>query len=1558
MPKFPESFLEQRGPYWFDQEVDYALTPYRDQHSSLLERIGNVTENALDGISSGSQPASASGWSAVPVNATGIKGTNYIPDASHEYMHNYQIFLSPPSGNFSSGNIAVELDKLQSMGISHLRVFQNMYGFSVDRDDHITNLTTFANMCSGRDLQIILVMFDGIGAEYSKAEEFWYAPWYELLGQSGNGSGVFDPLSRTNHDLLANSNSRLAKFSGDTHALFKNKSKLPGVGLGDWLSAPGQWWIQTRTDTVNQIVTPNNYPGYPAESGHSGFWRLMEDYIDETLNVFSGELSGTLHSVDLLNEGELSSHIYLTNPSLFDPNSPAYVPDYVTNEFALSMPLSQSHAYDRLANFCAYWTRHIHTEHSGVPVTLGHYEILHGVELLLKINYFGADCLPDYYSFHAYGDGWLMDPMISDMTGNFQSQLSGFSPIGNIGPITEYRDFVLNEFWRTDANTDDSLKWSLHYLNNHGVGGVFWGAFQTQAFNTEVNTDDWLWHTGNAPSYELYPSLGIMGHYPAGTLLERNPTLIEYVSGWCHSGYAPEPVRYFVSGESYINNYSGIGSTNLSVSQYPNGPFHNQVNPERLSWFFTRETVDPNFYFENISGGTLNSNLIQRGIFNPYPGLGPSNKRNRNTVANSKLSGEWTQIDEAYVAKSINIFYYPGGDRRVDGDYFVKTWISNSGVYNPDLYYDQYFTEAHVKAFRAQPPSASFYRENDHPSSSQTSSDTSVLIDNANEDIGADLGSPESSTGLFGGYSPNYTGFTGIIDPLDLRGCNYVCTPSYTGFSNPVKMFLDYTGYGSYNEDAVSGDLQALKDVGIGTIRVFQNPWGYIYDRNQHINNLSGFANLCIDMEMKMILTLFEGVGYDAGILPPYHGWHTIVSDTPTNYWDINSDTNTHLSVLSTSGILAAFDYLQEASYANGSYVDNFKPGFWIGFPGAGYLGTFEHVTGGYGGETTPGYPDSTFVTDGGASRIARHSGFWQVMIDYARDVCDVFTGEYRDALLAVDIINEPEVSVFPDTIYAVRSSAALGEYTGLLPYNPANSLEESLLASALANERSIAFHAYWNDLIRNEYAYPTTLSSLGHGEAFFTYYEMFVTHRSPFDIMSFHDYGPGYVWDPLMATLSSLGRTLFGDIPLCVNECWRQNNGGDKALLFNLWEAQKYGISVINWSILEDNAFGGSLESFTGSYWPFADITGYQRYPDTGIIRRLHYYSGQDHTGSEVLTHVRRPDLTGYLAEYYSGGTISEPLYYTVEGPTFVEPGKSYNYSIVDQHRRPMTKGNERIHWRVYALGDFTNSGFDPRLGGGVKANSVYGIGTTLASSDSPVTTTEGHHLFPSAGSILECLSGSAYDLDSTVFEYQVPYSTETRDILIGGMISHNRNMDPNDFNNLQLETVYPKRIRVKKSYPFLWKKSYYFDENPLEWVGGPIGSDDLKTSDFKVTDDYENSYSAERHYYRKFFLSYVGSETLSGTKVFLENLSHTGHLKIALEKNDGDSAETLTSLPQNFVTTDFEYVTGYDEGLLYGTLTPGDSFGVWVQFNFNDPYMEPDTLIDGSFKISVEGF
>lgn len=1524
--KFPEYLTNNYSilrHYSLDNEITRSSYPLSADSMSPLAVSGVDTVIPEDAV-------------AVPVTISGIRGINYLPNTTSTYYYNHQIFLSPPSGSFVSGSIATELDTLSGLGIKHLRVFQNMYGFAVDRDQHVANLSTFANMCKTRDIKIILVMFDGVGAEFfhNNITAEWFSPWYHLI--STNGSGNFDPASRTNHQLVANTSSGwLRNFTRSTETFFNSylEDSHPYTKWGNWFAGPGSTYIATRSIAPSESVLASNYPQFPTDSDHSGMWQLMMDYIDETMNVFSGaSLTGTLHSIDLMNEPEVGTQIFSDNPYLS-----AFMPISVITEFYGRMPIIQTHCYDKFANFLSYWTKHIHVDHPNTPVTIGFFDVLQGAYMLLKMNTFGSSYLPDYYSFHSYGDGWLMSGLASQLSGDLQNSLANISQAGVL-PITELRPAILNEVWRSDRNTDESLKWTLRYMNSGNVGVVMWAPFYTPAFNIAVEDRIHQKPSGTF-SYTYYPGIGIYHYNSDNTLVARNQDTISYISGWCHSGYTPIPSRYIVYGPHKWSYAYGKDSVYYRIQEITtSGVYATGVNT-KIHWLVSKTptvyTIEP-----HTVTGSYNVTYMPdvNTLFTPHPLLGLSEIKYGGDLTGNPTLERWSEL-----------IYYGSGTTSLsydfvavaDGDYLIQAWISNSGAYDPDNTFDsQYFIQAHPIRTRVEPIRNSLgdFRAGNRQFSWSSEYEDEFLN--------------ETASGVDGPYLASVAGLN-VGDISNVRGCNYICNAGYSGYRVNWRLFLDHTGLGAYDPIAIQDDLDIFEGYGIEYIRAWSSLWGYFTNRTQYINNLTTFANECSGRNIKIILTLFDGVVHDGAVT--HRLWYDYLGTGAHTGWHPLSGINPGLANAAGTGQLQYYDTQVASNQALLQPIQNFQGGDWIGSPGAIYVCGYNHVTGGYVDTATPGYPDGPEHTT--ANQLTRHSGFWQGMIDYVRDTCNVFTGALSGTLHSIDIMNEPDADI-PGSLNAIWNffdpQFNLDLYIEFNALYPIDYFQFPGAAETLTRLKLLSFLSYWNDLIHNEYNYLTTIGWTNVGEAGVNTFVMVDTYDSQVDYISAHDYGHGYFWDNTL-NFVDFNSGAFNR-QSCINEAWVIPNGGDEGLLWNMYHAAKRKAGLLHWELFETPTFGMDIRSIVNPLTPSAQPTGGFGYPATGLVRRKPYYDGAYHTGNAIQTVYRRPDISGYMNRYYTRQPLSEPETWFVEGVSFVNPGEPNLYRIVNQWGNiyPIESG-QTVHWR--RVTDSILSGVHPAYGGRISINGSDGLAFSFNTA-TPLSLKSYIKAAPSAGLWLDTTSVST--TSEPTFTLEAQPGEANKDIILAAYIHHSGIINFNNYDNLAVTVGYPKRVRVKEYFEFDWYQSFYTNSNKEEWSGGPI-SDVLATSEYiSNLGPMMSSIDTEtyKYYYRKVFLKSSSSEIITSARVYLEDVQFTGQVKIALQKVYGDAAQNLYTLPNGFASGDFVYVTGYNNGLSYGQLDPNDEVGVWIQFALPNIEDSSRLLEEASFKITIEGY
>lgn len=741
--------------------------------------------------------------------------------------------MNYPSGSFNSGNIAQELDIIEQQGIEYLRVFSNFYSYACDRETHTGNMKTFAGMLNERNIQMIMVLFDGVGSEFNSQGQF-YSPWYDLYGATATNSwsvtgvrntGIWDGLATGDQggsSLLSPHAYSIVSGSsiGDLH---------PAAGRGGWINTPGAVYVATRTGDGYEL--PGSYPDYPSQPDASGFFQLMVDYVSDCIDMVTGGHPQVLHSVDIWNEQDAAYDYHLADPGFL-----AGTPVSILLEFLTRWPNTQLECIDKFTRYKGWFTDYIINNHSGVPTTWGS---------LTPLNWALADAIQsqnynisDYFSTHTYGFGPYLEEnfrTLSGTTNDFFQSLTAPYPTG-----IPRRPVVYNEHWRSDANGDESLKWGLHYGNKYGVGIVFWGYFYTPGFNVGVDSvtfnktpEEFFWFSGNVPQYDVYPGLGlyIMDYDPDSASViayPRNQDLISYISGWVN-GYAPEPSRYYVKGPTWVEP----GKTyRYRIMDQNDNPF---VMPSggKVHWISQRKTwysgLNPQWNDELGKFGTATTMNYQPSLMPDfagwdmeiYPAIG------RYVIGSGNLV-------EGFVSDSTEqSFTIPTGF--VEQDMLIQAFITNTGIYHPDEIRTQYVWHGdpirlRAKSFIEVNWYESFYTSSDDKEWSGGPIGERLLSTNRFKDLGDMLSSRQgqnpkryyrkvfvknnSNTPLIDTriYLENVdlTGQIGIAAAVDVNDGTYHLDVIPTGYV--VNDFQYVTGY----DDGISiGNVNAYDNVGI-----------------------------------------------------------------------------------------------------------------------------------------------------------------------------------------------------------------------------------------------------------------------------------------------------------------------------------------------------------------------------------------------------------------------------------------------------------------------------------------------------------------------------------------------------------------------------------------------------------------------------------------------------------------------------------------------------------------------------------------------------------------------
>lgn len=779
------------------------------------------------------------------------------------------------------------------------------------------------------------------------------------------------------------------------------------------------------------------------------------------------------------------------------------------------------------------------------------------------------------------------------------------------------------------------------------------------------------------------------------------------------------------------------------------------------------------------------------------------------------------------------------------------------------------------------------------------------------------------------------------IDVTEIRGPVYFINEGYSGvWSNAISL-LSETGVGSYNTTGVEQEMAIMAGLGVQTIRVHGNPYGYFTNSGDYINNLTDLASLCTGYGIKMIYCLYVAGGI--GGAQEKVGWYDLMGDDATNSWDPLSPTNDWMWNTDGTGSIQTYinESIQESATGTDiTYVPNFPLMYWMSGPGADYVALYDHVS----------YPsDGTGI----------HTEFWSGLQGYTRTVCNLFSGELSGALHSIDLSDGAQASIYVQDIFS-QLPAVWAEFSGNFAY-PTFSFN----ASVQAYTRLAQWIAYWNDLIHTEYSYiPTTYGGVISAAAITTSFYTVTNHNSLVDYMTFNDTAPGMIHGGSVIAIRDFCKNNFNRDTCFIT------NGFEVETLWNLYNAYYYNVGLSHYGLFQPHAYSETVrvikpvknlgtdtyivppnECFTGWY-PY-EQPNYTLYPYNGYIVRYTTDAG------EYRTVYRRYDLTGYAAAYYNGEILDEPPWWRVEGVYNIDDGETYTYKIVDQNGSLYSNPTGgHIHWRYSKQGQINDKHIaDPNIGYSIYSQDqsiIFGENLGIGSN---VT---GHARMPSIGYCIDP-STSITGYNSPVINLSFSAREfKGHDVRLAAIMSHSGVFNVNDTSGMAWYYAFPTRIRVKKTFGVQWRQSWYTTDDENEWTGGPISEYQLYSDTFVDLGAMETALDSQpaNTYYRKVFVETNSSSDLSGARVYIDSADDISQIAIALEKVSGDATSLYTSIPGGYSGGDFTSPTGFNSGLLVGDVSGGDWVGVWLQFTLTGASFIPEDDITRSFKLAVEGF
>lgn len=461
-------------------------------------------------------------------------GTNYLV-CNARASHNYYAFLSYPTGTYDADIVETELDFFSGLNIKHLRIFQSPYGYFANKENWTGNLADFTQKCFDRDIKFQLEMFDGVALGRINVD-FLLNPSLEVVGPVATGK--WDPLAATNPYLINGEATGVLDALADYDRASHTGAPQPdGFTYGGWMDSPGGFYLGTRDYP--------EYPAHPEEPVGVGFWSGLIDYVDSTICAVTGTASGVLHSVDIMNEPEVTFEYWQFS------HDPVNYPEYYAL-FDESMPNSLEANTTRNRGFLFWWMDYIQNEKPTVPITVGCVSVSYATNWAQAQDASGKYL--DIITAHDYSHGKALG-----------SIAAGLNYVGYV----VNRPACLSEFFR-NSSTDESILWAAYNLQRRGVMGYMWEILETPAFGAVVETVQ-DWGNSNPPEASAYPDCGLARSMFTGDdiltvdhgIIDRRPDITSVLSSWFAKDTFNEPEYYTLSGDYKVENGSNATFTIL-----------------------------------------------------------------------------------------------------------------------------------------------------------------------------------------------------------------------------------------------------------------------------------------------------------------------------------------------------------------------------------------------------------------------------------------------------------------------------------------------------------------------------------------------------------------------------------------------------------------------------------------------------------------------------------------------------------------------------------------------------------------------------------------------------------------------------------------------------------------------------------------------------------------------------------------------------------------------------------------------------------------------------------